>query len=400
MDMRQSIFVFLMIVLTIVLIISIFLFLTSSSGRQPLWTQSTVFGFDNFGTATYEDGILYAPSKGNNKVYALDAAIGAMVWSADVRQCDASPCIDDDRVYVGECFSPDRTPTPQPKAIALNKTNGNQIWSFTEPENRAWVGSPVASGDFVYFTTFGSGVYALNRTNGNPIWNRADIGEVICSVAYHNGLIFVSAHNPPGQYALNATTGEDLWHIDIGASWDTSPVIYDGMIIQTVSNTTTGSTYNAREWSTYVLNETTGATIRVFQGKGSPSTPLVHGGKIFIPSKADRQMWAYDLETGEELWHTTSLRGDNAHAVSYCSPAGAGGTIYYQTYTGVFYAISEARGEILWTASLGGLGFGSPSIGNGSVFITNDASLYAFKIDYETGDWPMFCQNKLHQSHI
>jgi outer membrane protein assembly factor BamB len=47
---------------------------------------------------------------------------------------------------------------------------------------------------------------------------------------------------------------------------------------------------------------------------------------------------------------------------------------------------------------LGDLGFGSPSIGDGCVFITNDAGLYAFKIGPGSGDWPMFCQNSLHMS--
>jgi outer membrane protein assembly factor BamB len=170
------------------------------------------------------------------------------------------------------------------------------------------------------------------------------------------------------------------------------------MVIQTATNTSTGSGYRTREWLTHVLNETTGETIQIFKRKGSTSTPLVHDGKIFIANREDSQIWAYTLETGEELWHTTSLL-DSSHIGSYCSPALTDGTIYYQTYAGIFYAISEAKGETLWTASLGGLGFGSPSIGNGCVFITNDACLYAFKINSETGEWPMFCHDNLHRSH-
>ena len=69
-----------------------------------LWTQSAVFGFDNFGTATYKDGVLYAPSKGDNKLYAVNATNGAIIWNTTVRQCDGSPCIDGDVVYVGECM--------------------------------------------------------------------------------------------------------------------------------------------------------------------------------------------------------------------------------------------------------------------------------------------------------
>ena len=356
-----------------------------------LWRQEAVWGFDNFGTATYKDGVLYAPSKGDNNVYAVNASNGDIIWNRTVRQCDASPCIDGDVIYVGECSDPYGGSTPFPRAMALNKTTGEVIWYFVEPSDYEWVGSPVINGDYVYYTTLGSGVYALNKTNGDTIWQQ-EIGSIVCSVAYHDGIVFVSVHDPPGQYAFNATTGEEIWHVNFGRSWDSSPVIYDGMVIQVTRNVTTNV------WETYVLDELTGELIRKFEGKGSPSTPLVHDGKIFIPSD-DWRMWTFDLLTGEELWHTVELHNGLLQDYSYCSPATAGGAIYYQSLNGTFYAINETDGGILWTFMLGDFGFGSPSIGDGCVFITNDFALYAFRIGPGSGDWPMFCQNKIHQSY-
>lgn len=357
-----------------------------------LWTQPAVCGFDNFGTATYEGDILYAPSKADNKVYAINASNGDIIWNSTVRQCDASPCIDNDVLYVGECSDPYGEPTSNPKAIALNKTSGEEIWHFTEPDGSEWVGSPLVCGDYVYYTTIGSGVYALNKTDGNPIWHR-DIGYVVCSVAYDEGMIFVSdsnSTNPQGQYAFNATTGDEIWHANYGASWDSSTVLYDGTVIQVARNSVTS------DWTTYVLNETDGELIRKFDGKGSPSTPLVHDDKIFIPSE-DWKMWTFDLKTGKELWHTVNLHNGTPQNYSYCSPAAAGGAIYYQSLNGTFYVINETDGNVLWSYALAGFGFGSPSIGDGKVFITNDAGLYAFRISPGSGDWTMFCQNKLHR---
>lgn len=358
-----------------------------------LWRQDAVFGFDNFGTATCKDGILYAPSKGDNNVYSIDASNGDIIWNRTVRQCDASPCIDGDVIYVGECCGPYGEPTPFPRAMALNRTTGEEVWRFIEPDNYTWVGSPIVHGDYVYYTTSGSGVYALNKTNGNPIWHQ-DIGDVVCSVTYHNGVIFVSAHDPPGQFAFNATTGDEVWHEKYGASWDSSPIVYDGMVIQvTFERIEPGVSI----WSTCVLNETNGELIRKFEGRGSPSTPLVHKDKILIPSY-DWRMWAFDLKTGDELWHTVDLHDGTLQNYSYCSPAAAGGAIYYQSLNGTFYVINETDGDILWFFTLGDYGFGSPSIGDGCVYITNDFALYAFKIGPGFGDWPMFCQNNLHQS--
>jgi outer membrane protein assembly factor BamB len=359
-----------------------------------LWMQPTVCGFDNFGTATYEDNIVYAPSKADDKVYAINASNGDVIWDSTIRQCDASPCIGGSVLYVGECSGPYGESTPNPKAIALNKTSGEEIWCFIEPNGSEWVGSPLVCGDYVHYTTLGSGVYALNKTNGNPIWHQ-DIGEIVCSVAYDEGRIFVSGSNsanPQGQYALNATTGDEIWHVNYGASWDSSPVVYDGMIIQVVRDSVT------RMWTTCMLNETDGELIRKFDDKGSPSTPLVHNDKVFIPCD-DWKMWAFDLETGEELWHTENLHNGTLQNYSYCSPAAAGGAIYYQSLNGTFYAINEKDGHVICSYTLDGFGFGSTSIGDGKVFVTNDAGLYAFRIGHGSGEWTMFCQNKLHRSY-
>ena len=78
----------------------------SYPNKSFLWKQTNVNGFDNFGTATYKDGVLYAPSKGDNKVYALNATDGTIIWTSQVRQCDGSPYIDTTMIYVGECDGP------------------------------------------------------------------------------------------------------------------------------------------------------------------------------------------------------------------------------------------------------------------------------------------------------
>jgi len=375
--------------------VSIWYLFFNSSPRAPFWRQESVHGLDNFGTATYMDGVLYAPSKSNNKVYAVNASNGETIWSHTVRQCDASPCIDGEAIYVGECID---STVPFPKALALNRSNGEELWSCTEPGGCKWVGSPLVNGDYVYYTTYGAGVYALNKTSGKPIWHRADIGIIVCSVSLHNSVVFVSAYDPPGQYALNATNGDSVWQKNYGSSWDSSPVVYNQMIIQVTLDSIV-----PRIWSTNVINETTGDLIRKFEGKGSPSTPLVHDGKIFIPSD-DWRIWAFNLTNGKEQWHTTKLNQGVSTLdlrqpnLSYCSPALADGVIYHQSLSGMFCAISEKDGSILWFSILEGYGFGSPSIGNSYVFITNDSSLYAFKIDSGSGDWPMFCKNILHQS--
>jgi hypothetical protein len=109
-------------------------------------------------------------------------------------------------------------------------------------------------------------------------------------------------------------------------------------------------------------------------------------------------MWAFDLATGTELWQTVPLHNGTLQNYMYCSPASAGGAIYCQALNGTFYAINETDGGVLWSYTLNSTGFGSPSIGDGCVFITNDGGLYAFEIGPGSGDWPMFCHNNFHSS--
>ncbi len=370
-----------------ILIVAVYTHLSRNETEYAfLWMQPAASGADSWGTATYKDGILYAPSKANDMVYAVNASNGEIIWNKHVRTCTVSPCIDGDVIYVSELL-PLLPAKDKPRAIALNRTTGKEIWHFAdiEPDDYSWVGDPLVCGDYVYYTTWGS-VYALNKTNGNLTWHQ-NIDKVVCVVACHDGVIFVSAI--PGQYAFNATTGESIWHVNYGSSWDSSPVIYDGMVIQACRQS---------DGRTNVLNETTGELIRTFW-HGTLSTPLVHDDKVFIPTT--RVMYAFDLMTGDELWRTVELHDGSAYDRSYCSPAGACGAIYYQSFNGTFYVIDEVDGSILWSYELGGLGYGSPSIGDGCVFITNDAGLYAFRIspDVGSGDWPQFCQNNLHISY-
>jgi len=358
-----------------------------------LWKQPAVSGQDNWGTATYQDGVLYAVSKGYSLVYAINASNGDIIWKTVVKWSGTSPCIDGDVIYVGETHPG----IYKPRAMALNRTTGEEIWNFVDiaSDDYAWIGDPLVTGDYVYYTTWGS-VYALNKTNGTPIWHENYLYMMVCSVAYHDDVVFVTALSPSGTYAFNATTGDMVWHAPYGGSWDSSPIIYDGMVIQACRPRTHGYTC--------VLNETTGALIRKFP-RGTLSTPLVHDGKIFIPTS--RAMWAFDLMTGEDtlvtdkeaLWQTVELHNGTYQDLSYSSPAGAGGAIFYQSLNGTFYVIDEADGSILWSYALGGLGLGSPSIGDGYVFINNDAGLYTFRMGPGSGDWPMFCQNNLHISY-
>ena len=74
------------LLLGIILLVAVCMHLSRNETEYAfLCMQPAVSGNDNWATATYRDGILYAPSKGNDKVFAINASNGEIIWGKNVR---------------------------------------------------------------------------------------------------------------------------------------------------------------------------------------------------------------------------------------------------------------------------------------------------------------------------
>ena len=117
---------------------------------------------------TVVNGVVYIGS-GDHKVYAFNAATGAILWTATTtNDIISSPAVANGVVYVGsEDF----------KLYAFNASTGATLWTAT---TGSYINSPspaVANG-VVYIGSSDHKVYAFNASTGAILWTYATGGDI------------------------------------------------------------------------------------------------------------------------------------------------------------------------------------------------------------------------------
>jgi outer membrane protein assembly factor BamB len=101
------------------------------------------------------EGVLYVGS-GDDSIYALNAATGALIWhfktNGDVA---SSPAIADNILYVGSYDG---------NLYALNATTGSYLWSYTTSD--MVVSSPAVANGIVYVGSYDHVIYAFGSLRG------------------------------------------------------------------------------------------------------------------------------------------------------------------------------------------------------------------------------------------
>ena len=209
------------------------------------------------------EGNLLCIGCSDGKVYAFDISGDQPVslWNKTIGiGIKGSITIEGDKVYA----SGDRNG----RLYALNKTNGDLIWSWAHSSTGSTLDVTVGNG-IVYVECYsvygdgGIGLYALNASlpTGNytyassylwkddSVWNGMGIVLADNKIFYTNSQVFYSAN------ARNASTGAFLWTIDLGNWGPTGPVVADGHVFVAASNAVycIGSTFPPVT-NTYNLN--------------------------------------------------------------------------------------------------------------------------------------------------
>ena len=208
--------------------------------------------------------------------------------------------------------------------LAFDRETGDVAWErvarealphegYQQPNGSYASGSAVTDGERLY-AFFGSwGLYAYDL-EGELLWE-VDLGDRFMRNAFgegttpalHGDTLVVTWDHIGGQSfvaALDARTGEERWRS------------------------------NRDEIDTW-------------------ATPLVveHGGRAQVITPAMNQVYAYDLETGETVWHS---RGTTMNAIP--SPVHAGGMVYVTSgYRGnnlQAIRLADARGDIADTGAI------------------------------------------------
>ena len=330
---------------------------TSSSllEHNMLWEDTTTGAVPST-SVVVSDGVVYfggCAGNRNNRVYAIDAATGGLLWrqywGSLVGSCVSSrPVVSDGIVYIvspcEDCeVAWDGDVHTTGDVSALDAGTGALLWRY---ERGAWDGRswPVVSDGRVYIKSSGGRVTALDGVTGTVLW----------------------------QYKVKGILGRILSGI-----WVREPIVSGGVV------------YILESSGLYALDAITGRLL--WRHKSGGSSIVVSRGVLYVGAERD-YTYALDAGTGDLLWRaetgllppplTDSLRGS--------SPVVSGGVVYTGSVGGDVSALAASTGELLWRHDAGRSVMSSLVVSGGIMYLKSwgdeaDAN-YMTALDSYTGD--------------
>jgi len=264
----------------------------------------------------------------------------------------------DDTVYVG---------ARDGKFHAVRARDGTARWTWAGP-NRI-DGRAVVSGDALYLVDGNNDLVCLNRADGrlrwrtalydatlagrpqpdNPTFNRRTAFPLVLDGAVYCG------SGDGGLYALDAATGVKLWRHDAKAP------VFSGVARHGADSLMFGTMDGA---VVFLDRRTRRETLRTKVGGGVVTTPVVAGDRVMVGSR-DYFLYGLNLTDGAVAWKFSYW-----FSWIESTPVLADGLIYvgasdYRRVT----ALDPATGRAAWGTDVRGMGWGSPVVTAGTVFI-------------------------------
>lgn len=317
------------------------------------------------------NGMVYIGNQ-NNRVYALRAASGQVVWStwlgghyADSGVINPAPTVSDGIVYVNaqdSFFS------------ALDARTGRTLWSY-----QVMLGArtaPAVAQEVVYIGSGDGVLSALDARSGRKLWadQIADDDFLLASPVVANGLVYVGTER--GVYAFEALSGRRLWAG--AATADYTPAVANGVVYVTTIRgeiEALDARSGAVQWD-------------ADQPRGFTSGPVVMGETIYVNSYAG--VLALNRTNGNERWlyqmpgtliGLTVVNGTVYVGSGVAATLNQGGISFQPDDK--LYALDAASGKEQWFCQLGGAVLSTPAVSNGVVYVgvwdegTDDGTLYA-----------------------
>jgi len=185
------------------------------------------------GGVAYDDGKLFV-STGFGDVFALDAAKGRKLWSANLGvPIVNAPVASGGRVFVS---------TQDNHFYAIAQADGRKLWDhqgITESAGILASTSAAVAGEFVLAPYTSGELYALRVQNGRPAWNDmltssggvtalSELDDISGRPVVDRDIVFAISHSGI-MAAISLSTGDRAWSRDIGGvqtPWVAGDFIY------------------------------------------------------------------------------------------------------------------------------------------------------------------------------
>lgn len=306
-------------------------------------------------------GLVYLASW-NSRVYALDAATGALKWKFSApRMFNASPAVGvDGTVYAGAYDG---------KVYALNGVTGAKKWMFATRSLLNEAPAVSASGDMVYVGGYDRSVYGLAAKDGALKW-RVPVGAAASSPAVgKDGTVYVGADKV---YALKPGDGKQKWQFLTGYD-AASPVTAgsDGTVYAQAQDDTGRSQICA-------LDTRTGHQNWMFPlSERMAFPPLASEDRVYVGAD---QIYALRQSNGHLVWQY------GQGSVRWSTPTVYNGILCAGSGSGNLVALDADTGNVLWTFATNDPLLSFPRFGpNGVLYAACEGDRKVYALDGRTG---------------
>jgi outer membrane protein assembly factor BamB len=284
-------------------------------------------------TPAVADGKVFIGGE-DGRLFALDASTGDVVWRFDAEgSVVSSPVVSNGRLYFGSLDT---------YFYALNARTGQLLWRYRT--GGQIYSSPALFANLLYFGSRDRTMYALSL-EGDLTWSKVTSGEIWSSPAIADGQVIIG--DTDGMlYAFDTRYGTSRWTAEVGSTRATpvisGRVIYiaggenrlsaaalatgeilattqvgtdgieasvalgdDSLFLIAMDGTLQRLTFNPESPASFSLDWETNI------GGPAYSSPSYADGVIYVVTEAGGLLYAFDAQTGTELWrYQTGQQGD------------------------------------------------------------------------------------------
>lgn len=350
----------------------------SPNGIAIAWHQQTAASANRywFGTPAVADGRVFVEDV--NRIVALDASSGAVIWSTQIKSTSPNPGAENIIVQNGSVFASESN-----VVAALRESDGEVLWRFQPDSNAAQVG--ISADDRAVYTGQNATpiVYALAIADGHLLW-RVNLGQAqgwqfradVTGVAVSGDTVFTGVNRYKtlngGRrsgvvVALDRNTGAELWRYETPTESDDMqgrPVVAaDALIVNDF--------YGA---ATIALDRATGRERWRVKSTGAGFGPLapatVNGNHVYIGSE-DNYIYDVSLASGQVFWKSNT--GSSLDGVTACGASvwGMNGGLERHAATDGHQTGHYADGDARFTSNL--------TTDGTRVYMTGYGGVYAVK---------------------
>jgi len=268
----------------------------------------------------------------NGEVEALDASTGASKWKSTVPSEGLSaPVVTESSVVIQ---------TTDGHLNCLDADSGKLRWSYETSLpilTLRGASQPLISGDLAIAGFANGKIVALTLSHGTPVWERP-VAE------------------PTGRSEL-----ERVVDIDGNVALETGQLY--------------AATYQGKVASLSLNSGQIG-----WQRDVSTTAGVYYGSNAVVVPAADGVLWAYDAESGTELWHNDQLR-----ARTLSGAAIVGSYVVVGDFEGYLHWLSLSSGQFVARVKVDGDGLRSQPLVNGDVVYVqgNGGNLAALTVKHE-----------------